>query len=357
MSRPARRLAALALAALALGACGRKGPPVAPERRVPVPVADLAGLVRPDAIELTWSVPDRRADGTPLRDAAAATVFRTEDEGRGEPRSALLSRGRVAGWSEIATIRLDAPSPALQDGRLTYRDDQGLARGRRYTYVVLTTDSLRRTSLPSNRRSVTYIAAAAPPAAPGVDAGDRQVRLAWAAPARLIDGTPVPGPLAYEVLRATEPEGPLLPVSRTEPGVTTAVDTGVENDRTYHYALRAIRIDAGTVAVSAPGPRAAATPADTTAPTPPEGLVAVPAEDGVRLSWRPSPEPDVARYVVYRAAAGGPFVRVGSTRTTATTFTDPDVPAGAWRYAVTAVDASAGANESARSSEVPVVVD
>jgi predicted small lipoprotein YifL len=93
MRRPARRLAALALAALALVACGRKGPPVAPERRVPAPVADLAGLVRPDAIELTWSVPGRRADGTPLRDAAAATVFRTEDEGRGEPRSALLSGG------------------------------------------------------------------------------------------------------------------------------------------------------------------------------------------------------------------------------------------------------------------------
>ena len=41
----------------------------------------------------------------------------------------------------------------------------------------------------------------------------------------------------------------------------------------------------------------------------------------------------------------------------ATTFTDPAVPAGAWRYAVTAVDASAGANESARSPEVPVTVD
>jgi len=38
------------------------------------------------------------------------------------------------------------------------------------------------------------------------------------------------------------------------------------------------------------------------------------------------------------------------------TFTDRDVPPGAYRYAVTAQDATARATESARSAEVSVTV-
>ena len=47
MTAPAAGRCALAAVALALaiGACGRKGPPVAPERRVPHAVHDLDGAV------------------------------------------------------------------------------------------------------------------------------------------------------------------------------------------------------------------------------------------------------------------------------------------------------------------------
>ena len=76
----------------------------------------------------------------------------------------------------------------------------------------------------------------------------------------------------------------------------------------------------------------------------------------MRLSWRPSPEPDVARYVIYRAAPGGTFVRVGSVTPPATTFVDRDVPSGRWRYAVSAEDGGSRKNESPRSTDVAVSV-
>jgi hypothetical protein len=60
--------------------------------------------------------------------------------------------------------------------------------------------------------------------------------------------------------------------------------------------------------------------------------------------------------VVYRAAPGGEFVRVGSVRPPATTFIDRPVPGGRYRYAVTAQDTSTRANESVRSNEVAVSV-
>jgi hypothetical protein len=61
-----------------------------------------------------------------------------------------------------------------------------------------------------------------------------------------------------------------------------------------------------------------------------------------------------ARYVVYRADSRRLTGRLH--RPPATTFVDRAVPAGAYRYVVTAQDASARANESARSNAATAVV-
>src|SRR5206468_3071744 len=185
---------------------------------------------------------------------------------------------------EITAVSLDAPAPAFVAGhRVTVTDGRDLTYGRRYTYVVVTADARRRTSPPSRRASVTYIAAPEPPAGVTARPGEREAHLAWQPPARFVDGSAAAGPLAYEVLRA-------------------------------------------------------------------------PAADTVRLSWSPSPDSDVAGYVVYRAAAEGAFVRVGSTRAPTTAFVDRDVPRGTYRYAVTAQDRASLPNQSRHSNEVTVSV-
>lgn len=351
-------LIALALlAAVAPAGCGRKGSPVAPEQRLPRPVADLSGTVQPGAIELSWTNPGRRVDSTRLRDLAVARVFRTEDAGAGDPKSALLVNGRIAGYTEVATIRLDAPAPAVVDGgRVRLEDRRDLAWGRRYTYVVVTGDARGRVSPPSTRLSLIYLATPDAPGGLAVQPGDREVRLTWQPPGRLADGGAATGPFAYEVLRASPPDGPLQPVARTEPGTAAFTDRGLDNDQTYAYAVRALRREAGTLARGPASGRVAATPADTTPPSRPAHLVVIPSEGQVRLAWNASPEPDVAAYVVYRAEAEGGFVRVGSTRPPTTVFVDREVPRGRYRYTVTALDASARPNESARSNEVTVSV-
>src|SRR3989441_11253550 len=96
-----KRLWPALFAVLALGACGKKGTPVSPSLRVPAPVADLRGEVHDGAVELTWTNPTRRNDATKLRDIVAARVYRTEDDGVGDPRPALLARGRIAGAAQI----------------------------------------------------------------------------------------------------------------------------------------------------------------------------------------------------------------------------------------------------------------
>jgi hypothetical protein len=348
---------AMVLVGVVLGACGRKGPPVEPERRVPQPVGDLRGLVREGGIELAWSVPRRRVDNSRLLDPGAARVFRADDAGDGDPKPALRAGDRIAGYTEIGTVRLAEPaSPLVQDGGVVFADTRGLALGRRYTYVVVTSDAQGRTSPPSTRLSLRYVAVPQAPGGLRADAGERQVRLSWQSPARRIDGSPISGALAFEILRAPTAEAPLVPLRRTETGATTMVDEGLENERAYHYAVRAIQEPGATLVVGATSVRVAATPTDVTAPSAPTDLVAIASERTVRLSWTPGADPDLGGHVVYRAGASGPFVRVGSVRAPGSTFTDREVPPGVYRYAVTAQDTSARANESGRSNEVSVTV-
>jgi len=350
-----RRLAAcLGLAALALTACGKKSPPIAPEQRAPQPVADLTGDVDESAIVLSWTPPNRRVDNTRQRDFTVMRIFRVEDGGAGEPKSAMLADGRIAGYEEIAAIRSAEPEPAVRRGsRLAFTDRKGLTYGRRYTYVVLTGDSQGRIGPPSHRVSVSYAAAPAEPENVVAEPGERAVRLRWSAATRLLDGSPVTDILNYEVLRAPAADAELAPVS---PPVsdTALTDSDLENDRAYYYAVRAVRKVAGTTLYGRPSPRVAVTPRDVTPPSPPANLVGIASEGVVRLSWSPSPETDVAGYIVYRAPEAGGFERIGATTAPSTTYVDRTVTRGTYRYAVTAQDRAARPNESGRSNEARV---
>ena len=358
MTRRGRALAAcLGLAVSLLAACGKKGPPVAPELRAPSPATDVTGAVDESAIAVGWTPPTRRVDNTRLRDLGLMRIFRVEDGGGGEPKAAMLVDGRIAGYTEIAAIRADEPAPAVaRDHRLVFADRQGLAYGRRYTYVILASDAQGRIGRPSPRVSVTYVSATEPPVNLVAEPGERAARLRWEAPARLLDGSALTEALAYEVLRAPSSDAELAPVTRAPIQERALADSNLENDRTYYYAVRAVRVVAGTTAYSGPSPRVGVTPRDMTPPSPPANLVAIPGEAIVRLSWSPSPESDVAGYIVYRAAEGGAFERVGSTRALDTTFVDRGVARGTYRYVVTAVDSAAQPNESRRSNEARVSV-
>src|SRR4029453_16777020 len=122
-----RRLAAcVAFAAMAIAACGKKGPPVAPEHRAPQPIANLAGAGEEDSITLSWTPPTRRADNTRPRHFTLRRIFRAEDNGAGEPRAAMLVDGRIAGYDEIAAISGAAPAPRGRGGgRRVFPDRQG----------------------------------------------------------------------------------------------------------------------------------------------------------------------------------------------------------------------------------------
>src|SRR2546422_9388220 len=73
---------------------------------------------------------------SPLRDLTLARVFRVDDAGGGEPKPAMQVDGRIAGYTEITAVALDAPAPAFVAGHpvpLTHR--RGPPDRPRHTYV------------------------------------------------------------------------------------------------------------------------------------------------------------------------------------------------------------------------------
>lgn len=355
--RPAARsvLAGL-LAVVTLAACGKKGPPVAPELRVPTVPAALHGSVDGESIVLSWTAPDARLDGTKLRTVDRYTLYRREEADAGPPKSAMLSQGRVVGYDEIATIRTESPAPAtIQGSSVTWVDRRALSMGRRYVYVVTAADAIGRTSAPSERLVVPFLAAPKAPAAVDAAPGDRRVTVTWQPPPALIDGSPVTGDLKYVVLRGSGATGPLAAITPQPLAQTTYTDTGLENDADYRYAVRALRVEPGVTAAGEISAAVTAAPRDSTPPSAPNGLVALPAPGEVRLAWNASPEPDVTTYAIYRAAGGGDFMRIATTTAPGTVYTDRDArPGTTYRYAVTALDSARRSNESARSNVVSV---
>jgi hypothetical protein len=85
---------------------------------------------------------------------------------------------------------------------------------------------------------------------------------------------------------------------------------------------------------------------DNTPPAPVAGLSATPGPQGILLNWSPSPEPDVAGYIIYRGYEGGELSALTDVLIQTTSYVDMELIAGVtYSYAVTATDSFG--NESA----------
>ena len=258
---------------------------------------------------VSWREPARAS-----RRLAAARRWRSCDcSGATRRRTRRPSRpcspgDRVVGYDEIARIRPRRRSarrrPAPGRRAVSVADSAGLSFGRRYVYVV--TGRGCASGARARRRSGSSSPSSRPRRRPRAwprSPGTRRSRLTWQrADARFIDGSPATGELRYVVLRAAG-EGALAPShARARSRGTSFTDTGRRErhrptatpSRPCAWIRRARRWAPTSAAV-------AATPVDTTPPSAPTGLVAIPAAGSVRLAWNASPEEDVALYAVYRA--------------------------------------------------------
>lgn len=129
------------------------------------------------------------------------------------------------------------------------------------------------------------------------------------------------------------------------------MDRTAQPGESWCYALRAVAA-ADPLVESAASNEACIEVKDVLAPAAPAGVAAIPREQGIEVSWSPSPEADLFAYRVYRTARrGGKKERLAEVPAAETTFLDKDPPAGSLQYSVTAVDRAGNESQPTSSAE------
>ena len=350
-----RVVAVLVAALVVLPACGRKGPPLPPRPVVPVAVGNFQAEPSGPGVVLSWIRPNRNDDNSPLTDLREFRIVRA---------TVALGRGSVpsSAFSLLATVRAEQPENAgVQGAQYFYRDDaggHGLQTGHQYRYRVQAVNQDGDAGAFSAEVAVDFPPAPEPPGGLKATAGDATVELAWQAPPAPASAGVSPAK-SYNVYRGVKPgvygdravNPSPLPQARFR-------DTGVENETTYYYVVRSVANDRPPWRESVDSAEVSAVPQDFTPPAPPRGLIVIPGEGVVALTWDAGDERDLSGYVVYRREPPQLVsVRLTEQPIPGTTFTDRTARRGAtYVYTVTAVDRSARRNESVPSTEVQVTV-
>ncbi len=345
-----RRLSLLLVLALLFGSlsgCGRKAPPVPPGSIRPRPVKDLAARVipAPGGIELTWDVPTRNTDGSPLRWVKGFQLFKAEIP--------------LDSFCEGCPVAFDPPSfiPAqaspLETKRMTY-EDRALREGMMYVYEVRTVKGWLSTSEPSNRVFIPWHQPPSQPSSLKARSLTDGLLLTWTPPMTWTDGKPLDEAIRYRVYRISTSERGWEKISGLleQP---TFLDTDVKPGLSYVYAVSSVFPFHGS---NIEGPRTEPLEEryrSIALPAAPAGLVAVLMDHGVELLWQENPEADLSGYHVYRTEPDGKAVRITREPVAISRFVDHDrLPPGTYAYYVKAVDRETPPQEGPPSQTVHV---
>lgn len=354
----------LLLASLLLAGCANPGPPRPPSLHLPEPVTDLSVSRVGDTLDLTWTTPIRSTDDLPLKGPLTAEICEAPAAAADSICQPALDLAVTPGPSH-ANLPLPLPTLTGQPGLLVVRVRIRNSAGH---------------SADLSTPALTAVGPAPPPItelrANTIQGG---ARLEW---------TRIPGsaPILLHRTLLTPPQPPSTtakppgshPVATdidlqaadaraTDPG--GALDRTAQEGNTYRYTaqrLRSVTLDGHTVHLLSSASTAVTVRIhDVFAPAAPTGLASVPGVPGeatptIELSWEPSPEPDLAGYLVDRAQfpqsptpspPNPTWARLTPTPLTVPAFKDTTVTAGQrYLYRVLAVDTNS--NQSPPSTPI-----
>ena len=389
MARLGRRTRALALGALALAACGKRGDPLPPLPVTPQAVTSLKLAQRGDTLEISYVVPRSTTGGVRLG-LVDVEILRADAPGdfqktakrtrrRAAPGESLaetsplpspgttvrvaaraVDRGRVSALSSVATLVVQSPPPAPHD---LVAELKGESVALAWMGTVPSppppspspspSPTASPGASPAPRVSPTPDALVSPGVpSPGSSPSPSPSGLASPRPSPSPSPTPKPPARGFLLYRRPDPGGSYAAPIRSEPFTTNAFeDKTVSLGQRWCYFVGTV-VSTEPVAESTRSNEACVSVVDIIAPAAPSGVAALGGPDGVEVSWSPSTEPDLVTYRVYREAPGGPRERVGEVAPPETSLRDATAAPGArYSYTVTAIDRAG--NESKPSGPAP----
>lgn len=349
-SIPAGRLTLALLAVLLAAACGKKGPPLPPAPRGPLPPQAVAARQVGRTIEVRFGVPGAR--GThPAQQPVRAELVRVRYEPGVEPSAdpdVFRRRGEIVAVADGDPLQ-SGTRLSLIDRSVAQVSDAGV--GPTLRYAVRVRDRRGRPSPLVLAKDLVPLAVVAAPGALRAEPTADGVRLVWEAP----QGA---GPFRYNVYRSP-PDAPHAesPLNANPIADTEYLDGSVRAGERHVYWVRVALADGIPYREGETSRLREILTRDLFAPAAPQGLVAVQEGDAVRLFWDPNRERDLAGYRLYRWLGSGPWSRIGPDPVERPLYLDEDVLEDQHPfYRVTAVDRATPANESRPSPTAGVKV-
>lgn len=373
----------LLAAALTLPACGKRGDPLPPLRRTPQGVPSLRVSQRGDRLEIACVTPRASVDGVALA-ALEVEILRADVPGDIEKVGTHERHEGAPGAPIVVDLPLPAPGAtvrvaarAIASGRASVTTPPQLlvvqppvAPPRGFVArlgaegVVLGWEGERPKPVPKPTPSPPPLGFPGPSPSPPAAGPHPETPLPagspgsspGASPALAASPSPSPAPTpppfrgGFWVYRRAK-EGaygpPLFPQPTEERSWT---DASARPGDTWCYVVRAVAAT-DPVIESRSSEEACLDVRDVSPPAAPFGLTVLARESGLEVSWSPSAEPDLARYLLYRGPAGAPLEPLAEVAAGQTVFLDRSAQPGvAYLYALAAVD-TAG-NESPRTHPV-----
>lgn len=341
-------LAPLALAPLG---CGKRGDPTPPPRTIAQPVADLAVRLRGLEVALEFGHPKTTLAGLALPGLSEVAVFeatKPAPEGAPPPISAAELEAAAKQLLSLSGAEL---AGALSGDRLTVRfrlEESALEPPTARFYAVRTLATGGEWSPWSNVATLVPRRAPEPPSGLQATARKGGVELAWTAPPGAIEGYQV---YRREATRTTYG----APIAALDAAATGYQDATARYDQRYIYTVCAVGAKTPAVVESAPAGEREIDYQDRFAPEPPRALRALGGPNEARLLWEPSPDPDVAGYVVFRADPEQEFRRVTAEPVAGLSHLDGGLASGlVFRYRVAAIDRAGNLGEPGETVEARV---
>ena len=376
---PRRPLSSLTISVLLFssillaGGCGAPGEPLPPAPPTPVAITDLAARQAGDAVQLSFTMPNKSTLGEKLKEVPTLEVL----------RGSLQPGGMVdeKSFRVVDTVPGSLVNEYLQKGKVEFPDaispqELKTHAGETVLYRVRTYVSAKKISPNSPSVSLKLYPVPAPISSLQVELTENAIDLRWPPPTHTTAGEPLGAVPEYHVYRGElDPQtaeavkadprkgtwkAPLLQLAPTT--IAEYHDVGFDYGKTYAYTVRSVVEVQGIALESSDSPLVVLTPRDTFPPAAPQSLVVAvmpgAADEGevVDLSWSINLEADLAGYRVYRSEQEGTKGALLTKELLPTpAYRDTSVHNGQkYWYSVTAVD-KAG-NESVPSPPIAVEV-
>ncbi len=341
-------LLAVAVACMA-AACGKKADPGLPMPVVPESPSKFQAVARSEGIFILWRAPQDNVNNTQLLDLSGFKILRAN-----EPIDEFCPRC-PKNTMQLADIPYMGDRGKVPDKQMYHYLDTALDHGMIYFYQMKAYNELEKDGKSTKPLLIYWDQPPAAPAGLKLDRDNRLLTLSWEPVTTLEDMSPIEGFAGYNIYRSIREgvyeEGPINKEPVQEPMFEDVPGT---IDMTYFYTVRAARMVGKTLIESVQSAELQVSYMDITAPGAPKGLTAIPRPKGIELKWMGSFQKDIAGYNIYRRKAGG-FVRLNESLILDNSWLDKSARRGGrYVYAVTSVDASAGANESPMSEKARV---